>query len=66
MDVQLAAGVGRMVEPINGKIYRTSHDESMLVVGVKAGKILVEFADGRLMRLSDREWQQLNPNPSRC
>lgn len=56
----------RKVLPINGKIYRTSLNESFLVLGVRAGKILVEFADGRFMRLNQAEWQKLNPNPSRC
>jgi hypothetical protein len=56
----------RTVAPIHGKIYRTSRDESFLVLGIRAGKILIEFADGRFMRLNDTEWQKLNPNPSRC
>ena len=66
MGMQLATGLGRKVKPINGKIYRTAGNESILVLGVKAGKILVEYADGRFMTLNDAEWQGLKPNPSRC
>jgi hypothetical protein len=54
------------VKPVNGKIYRTKGDESLLVLGVRSSTIFVEFADGRFRHMSYREWEQLNPNPSRC
>jgi len=65
MGMQLASS-GQNVKPVNGKIYRTSNDQSMLVLGVKSGKVFVEFADGSFRSMSEREWQQLHPNPSRC
>lgn len=57
---------GRRGEPVTGKIYRTAGNESMLVLGVRSGRVFVEYADGRFRRLSQREWEALNPNPSRC
>lgn len=54
------------VEPVNGRIYRTKQDESLLVLGVRAGGVFVEFADGRFRHISYREWDKLNPNPARC
>lgn len=56
----------RRAKPVNGKIYRTSQDESLLVLGVRPGSVFVEFADGSFRRISEQEWQKLNPNPSRC
>ena len=53
-------------KPVNGKIYRTAGDESLLVLGVDSGSVFVEFADGRFRHMSHREWEQMNPNPSRC
>jgi hypothetical protein len=54
------------VKPINGKIYRTAGDESLLVLGVRSSSVFVEFADGRFRSMSYREWEKMNPNPSRC
>jgi hypothetical protein len=54
------------VKPINGKIYRTAGDESLLVLGVRSGSVFVEFADGRFRHMSYHEWERLHPNPSRC
>ncbi len=54
------------VKPVNGRIYRTAGDESLLVLGVDSGSVFVEFADGRFRHVSYREWEKLNPNPSRC
>lgn len=54
------------VEPVNGEIYRTSEDKSLLVLGVRPGSVFVEFADGSFRRMSEKEWRRLNPNPSRC
>jgi len=57
---------GTRVVPVNGRIYRTAGDESLLVLGVRTGGVFVEFADGRLKHISYREWDSLNPNPARC
>ncbi len=54
------------IRPVNGKIYRTEGDESLLVLGVRSNTIFVEFADGRFRNISYHEWERLNPNPSRC
>jgi hypothetical protein len=62
---QISQGEAR-VKPVNGKIYRTAGDESLLVLGVHSGSVFVEFADGRFRNMSYRDWEKLNPNPSRC
>jgi len=54
------------VKPVNGRIYRTADDESLLVLGVRPGSVFVEFADGSFRRISEQEWRRLYPNPSRC
>ncbi len=60
------ANLQEKIEPVSGRIYRTSRDESLLVLGVKPGSVFVEFADGSFRRMSESEWLQLNPNPSPC
>lgn len=52
--------------PVSGEIYRTADDESLLVLGVKPGRVFVECADGSFRHLSEQEWRRLNPNPARC
>ena len=54
------------VKPVNGRIYRTEGNESLLVLGVRSATVFVEFADGRFRHMSFNEWEKLNPNPSRC
>lgn len=56
----------RSSQPVSGRIYRTSGDESILVLGVRKGSVFVECADGSFKHISEQEWQRLNPNPSRC
>jgi hypothetical protein len=63
MNMKRAA---QRVKPVNGRIYRTAGDESLLVLGVDSASVFVEFADGRFRHVSYREWEKLNPNPSRC
>lgn len=53
-------------DPVHGAIYRTRSNESLMVLGVRKDKIFVEYADGRHGHLSWRDWDQLQPHPSRC
>jgi hypothetical protein len=53
-------------DPVHGGIYRTSKNESLMVLGVRKDKIFVEYADGRHGHLSWRDWERLHPSPSRC
>ena len=52
--------------PVSGEIYRTSDDESLLVLGVRPGRVFVECADGSFRHITEQEWRQLNPNPAPC
>ncbi len=66
MEARLAKAGESRVRPVNGKIYRTEGNESLLVLGVHTSSVFVEFADGRFRHMSYHEWERLNPNPSRC
>ncbi len=66
MEARYAKTGESRVRPVNGKIYRTEGNESLLVLGVHTSSVFVEFADGRFRHMSYHEWERLNPNPSRC
>lgn len=66
MEARQLESESTRVKPINGKIYRTEGDESLLVLGVHSSSVFVEYADGRFRNISYREWERMNPNPSRC
>ena len=52
--------------PEVGGIYRDGEDRSMLVLGVSAAQVFVEFPDGHTGKFDKARWQRLAPTPSRC
>ncbi|MGM0595144.1 MAG: hypothetical protein ACQETD_11480 [Pseudomonadota bacterium] len=52
--------------PKSGTIYRTVGGESLLVLGVRQGRVFVECPDGSFRHISEGEWQRLSPAPARC
>ena len=51
----------RAALPKVGQIYRDVRDRSFIVLG-KSDRIFVEYADGRLKRLQQKEWDKLDPH----
>ena len=51
-------------QPVVGGIYRDKSGSSLLVVNVVGGKVLLEYANGTVTSVDDRNWQQLHPQIS--
>lgn len=62
----LALVMEQGIDPVQGTIYRTFKNESLMVLGVRKDRIFVEYADGRHGHLSWHEWHRLHPSPAPC
>jgi hypothetical protein len=51
-------------QPVVGGIYRDKSGSSLVVVNVVGGKVLLEYANGTVTSVDDRNWQQLHPQIS--
>jgi len=51
-------------QPVVGGIYRDKSGSSLVVVGVVGGKVLLEYANGTITSVDDRNWQLLHPQIS--
>ncbi len=60
------AAMEQGIDPVNGSIYRTFNDESLMVLNVREDRIFVEYADGRHGNVTWREWEKLKPSPAQC
>ncbi len=47
-----------------GEIYRDKENQSFIVLSVNQGRFLVEFADGRVKRITMEQWRNSNPRPA--
>lgn len=48
--------------PVVGGIYRDKSGNSLFVVNLVGGKVLLEYANGTVIRVDARNWQQLSPH----
>ena len=51
-------------QPIVGGIYRDKSGSSLVVLSIVGGKVLLEYANGTVTSVDDRNWQQLHPQIS--
>jgi hypothetical protein len=51
-------------QPVVGGIYRDKSGSSLVVVNIVGGKVLLEYANGTVTSVDDRNWQQLHPQIS--
>ena len=47
--------------PVVGGIYRDKSGSSLMVVNLVGDKVLLEYANGTVIRVDTRNWQQLGP-----
>ena len=50
--------------PVVGGIYRDKSGSSLVVVDVVRGQVLLEYANGTITSVDDRNWQLLHPQIS--
>ncbi|HGG61093.1 MAG TPA: hypothetical protein ENK26_14435 [Gammaproteobacteria bacterium] len=52
--------------PSVGKIYRDDADQSFVILSARQNQLLIEFADGRVKRISMNQWLETRPRPAVC
>ena len=56
--------INEQILPIAGQVYRDRFDRSLLVLSLHTGDVLVEYANGQVLRIDNEQWEVLNPAPA--
>jgi hypothetical protein len=49
-------------QPIVGGVYHDKSGNSLVVLNIVGGKVLLEYASGTIASIDARNWQQLEPH----
>jgi hypothetical protein len=49
------------IQPIVGQVYRDRFNRSLLVLSQYSNDVMVEYADGEVLRITHQKWKTLSP-----